>query len=59
MMNATKMIVARIDITTQKVRIELSDYPEFIVGELANMEAIWHAANEGFTVIVLPPVPRQ
>jgi hypothetical protein len=41
------------------VMIVLSDHPQYLEGTVKDMETMWHAANEGYQVVILPALPAS
>jgi len=39
--------------------IVLSDHPQYLEGTVKDMETMWHAANEGYQVVILPALPAS
>lgn len=37
-----------------EVSIVSSNHPKYLIGSIHHMECIWHAANEGYTVSIMP-----
>jgi hypothetical protein len=58
-----KVIIARIATPyshkDRDVVIVLSDHPNYLEGTVENMETMWHGANEGYHVVILPALPTE